>query len=91
MLVSRVHTTPASGLVSSFCMTLAGLFSNAFFGLAFVTIGLGPGLVGIGLVSGSHTLVDWGTTIQGSNGWKFGLGALMMCILGAHPRPAAGG
>ena len=79
MLVSRV-IHPGVGLVSSFCMTLAGLFSNAFFGLAFVTIGLGPGLVGIGLVSGSHTLVDWGTTIQGSNGWKFGLGALMMCI-----------
>jgi APA family basic amino acid/polyamine antiporter len=79
MLVSRV-IHPGVGLVSSFCMTLAGLFSNAFFGLAFVTIGLGPGLVGVGLVSGSHTLVDWGTTIQGSTGWKFALGTLMMCI-----------
>jgi amino acid transporter len=79
MLVSRV-IHPAAGLVSSFCMTLAGLFSNAFFGLAFVTIGLGPGLVGVGLVSGSHTLVDWGTTIQNSTGWKFALGSLMMCV-----------
>jgi APA family basic amino acid/polyamine antiporter len=79
MLVSRV-IHPALGLVSSFCMTLATLFSNAFFGLAFVTIGLGPGLVGVGLVSGSHTLVDWGTTIQGSTGWKFALGSLMMCV-----------
>lgn len=79
MLVSRV-IHPGMGLVSSFCMTLAGLFSNAFFGIAFVTIGLGPGLVGVGLVSGSHTLVNWGTTIQGSTGWKFALGTLMMCI-----------
>jgi APA family basic amino acid/polyamine antiporter len=79
MLVSRV-LHPALGLVSSFCMTLATLFSNAFFGIAFVTIGLGPGLVGIGLVAHSHTLVDWGTTIQGSTGWKFALGSLMMCV-----------
>lgn len=77
MLVSRV-LHPAVGLISSFCMTLAGLFSNAFFGIAFVTIGLGPGLVGVGLVADSHTLVDWGTTIQSTNGWKFGLGAAMM-------------
>ncbi|MGO9960706.1 MAG: amino acid permease [Solirubrobacteraceae bacterium] len=79
MLVSRV-IHPGVGLISSFCMTLAGLFSNAFFGLAFVTIGLGPGLVGVGLVSGSHTLVNWGTTIQGSTGWKFALGGAMMCV-----------
>lgn len=77
MLVSRV-LHPAVGLISSFCMTLAGLFSNAFFAIAFVTIGLGPGLVGVGLVADSHTLVDWGTTIQSTNGWKFGLGAAMM-------------
>jgi basic amino acid/polyamine antiporter, APA family len=79
MLVSRV-IHPGVGLVSSFCMTLAGLFSNAFFGIAFVTIGLGPGLVGVGLISDSHTLVNWGTTIQSSTGWKFALGTLMMCI-----------
>ena len=79
MLVSRV-IHPALGLVSSFCMTLATLFSNAFFGLAFVTIGLGPGFVGIGLVAHSQTLINWGTTIQGSTGWKFALGSLMMCI-----------
>lgn len=81
MLVSRV-LHPAVGLISSFCMTLAGLFSNAFFGIAFVTIGLGPGLVGVGLVADSHTLVDWGTTIQSTNGWKFGLGAAMMVAAG---------
>ena len=79
MLVSRV-IHPALGVVSSFCMTLATLFSNAFFGLAFVTIGLGPGFVGIGLVAHSQTLINWGTTIQSSTGWKFALGSLMMCV-----------
>ncbi len=82
MLVSRV-IHPGVGLVSSFCMTLAGLFSNAFFGLAFVTIGLGPGFVGVGLVAGSHTLVNWGSTIETSTGWKYALGGLMMCASAA--------
>src|SRR5205807_8224316 len=62
MLVSRV-IHPAVGLVSSFCMTLAGLLSNAFFGIAFVTIGLAPGLTGVGLISGHSTLVRRGTEI----------------------------
>jgi basic amino acid/polyamine antiporter, APA family len=79
MLVSRV-LHPAVGLISSFCMTLAGLLSNAFFGIAFTTIGLGPGLIGIGLVAGSDTLVDWGTTIQSTNGWKYGVGVFMMLL-----------
>jgi basic amino acid/polyamine antiporter, APA family len=79
MLVSRV-IHPAVGIISSFCMTLATLFSNAFFGIAFVTIGLGPGFVGIGLIAHSHTLVNWGTTIQGSTAWKFWLGSAMMCV-----------
>ena len=39
MLVSRV-IHPAVGYVSVFCMTTAGLLSNAFFGLAVVTAGL---------------------------------------------------
>ena len=39
MLVSRV-VHPAIGYVSVFCMTTAGLLSNAFFGLAVVTAGL---------------------------------------------------
>lgn len=79
MLVSRV-IHPAVGLVSSFCMTLAGLLSNAFFGYAFVTIGLGPGLVGLGLLAGDHSLVNAGTTISTEKGWRFALGALMMCL-----------
>lgn len=82
MLVSRV-LHPSLGLVSSFCMTLATLFSNAFFGIAFVTIGLGPGLIGLGLVGGNHTLVHWGMTIQDSTTWKFVLGAGMMVLAAA--------
>ncbi len=76
MLVSRV-IHPSVGLVSSFCMTLAGLLSNAFFGIAFVTIGLAPGLTGVGLISGNATLVRWGTEIT-SKHWIIVLGALMM-------------
>lgn len=78
MLVSRV-IHPLVGLVSSFCMTLAGLLSNAFFGIAFVTIGLAPGLAGIGLVGDWPTLVEWSADIQSKN-WQIGLGGLMMCL-----------
>jgi amino acid transporter len=81
VLVSRV-LHPALGLVSSFCMTLSSVLSCAFFGIAFVTIGLGPGLIGIGLVAGSDTLLDWGSTIQGSRTWQFFLGAGMMVLAG---------
>ena len=40
MIVSRV-IGPLVGIISSFCMTMAGLLSNAFFGIAFVTSALG--------------------------------------------------
>jgi basic amino acid/polyamine antiporter, APA family len=79
MLVSRV-IHPAVGVISSFCMTVANLFSNAYFGIGFVTISLGPGLIATGLIGHDQTLVNWGTTIEGSTGWKFGLGSLMMLI-----------
>ena len=78
MFVSRV-IHPMVGLISSFCMTLAGLLSNAFFGIAFVTIGLAPGLQGIGLVGGWPTLVEWSADIQTEN-WTIALGGLMMCL-----------
>jgi len=81
MLVSRV-LHPVAGLMSSFCMTMAGLLSNAFFGLAFVTVGLGPGLTGIGLIGHNHTLVKWGTTLSASHKWQFIFGALMMIAAG---------
>jgi APA family basic amino acid/polyamine antiporter len=50
VLVSRV-VHPVAGLMSSFSITMAGLLSNAYFGIAFVTVGLGPGLTGIGLIA----------------------------------------
>jgi amino acid transporter len=81
MLVSRV-VHPVAGLMSSFCMTMAGLLSNAFFGLAFVTVGLGPGFTGIGLIAHNSTLISWGTTISTSHTWEFILGAFMMICSG---------
>ena len=53
--------------------------SNAFFGIAFVTIGLAPGLQGIGLVGGWPTLVEWSADIQTEH-WTIALGGLMMCL-----------
>lgn len=82
VLVSRV-LHPALGLMSSFCMTLSTVLSCAFFGIAVVTVGLGPGFIGMGLVAGSDTLVDWGMTIQGSRTWQFFIGAGMMVLAGS--------
>ncbi len=81
VLVSRV-VHPVAGLISSFCLTMAGLLSNAFFGLAFVTVGLGPGLTGIGLIAHSTRLVKWGTTLSASHKWQFIFGGLMMIAAG---------
>jgi basic amino acid/polyamine antiporter, APA family len=78
ILVSRV-LHPMLGLVSSFCMTLANLLSNAFFGIAVVTIGLGPGLTGLGLINHNATLIRWGADIQTKN-WEFGIGTIMFLI-----------
>jgi len=82
MIVSRV-IHPLAGLISSFCMTLAGLLSNAFFGVAFVTLGIGPGLVSLGLLERSPGLINAGTTIQSNLGWRFGIGAAMMLLSAA--------
>ena len=68
--------------MSSFCMTMAGLLSNAFFGLAFVSVGLGPGLTGIGLIAHNHTLMKWGATLSGSQKGQFIFGGLMMIAAG---------
>ena len=78
MFVSRV-IHPMVGLISSFCMTLAGLLSNAFFGIAFVTIGLAPGLQGIGLVGDWPTLVEWSAR-HPDRELDDRLGGLMMCL-----------
>jgi basic amino acid/polyamine antiporter, APA family len=82
MIVSRV-LHPLVGLVSSFCMTLAELLSIAYFAIAFITLGIGPGLVTLGLVHHSTTLINWGIQVQASNYWKFGLGAGMLVISAA--------
>jgi APA family basic amino acid/polyamine antiporter len=79
MFVSRV-IHPAVGLVSSFCMTLAGILSNAFFGIVIASIAVGPGLVVLGVVSKHPTLVHWGGTVSSSHGWQFGLGCVLMVL-----------
>lgn len=79
MIVSRV-IHPVAGLISSFCMTMAGLFSNAFFGIAFVTQAVGPGAVAVGTIGGYSGLVTFGQDVQASTGWQFGLGSLMIAL-----------
>jgi basic amino acid/polyamine antiporter, APA family len=81
MLVSRV-VHPAIGYVSVFCMTTAGLLSNAFFGLAVVTAGLSPLCVSVGLIGGYPGLVSWGNHIATSKGWLLFFGLLMFAIAG---------
>ena len=81
MLVSRI-IHPLVGLISSFCMTLAGLLSNVFFGIAFATLAVGPGLIVIGLVGGNETLVSWGSTVLTDKEWQFALATLCI-VLGA--------
>lgn len=81
MLVSRV-IHPAVGYVSVFCMTTAGLLSNAFFGLAVVTAGLSPLCVSVGLIGGYPGLVSWGNHISTSKGWLLFFGLLSLAFAG---------
>lgn len=78
LFVSRI-IHPLGGLISSFFMTTANMLSNAFFAVAFATIAVGPGFQIIGLISGSSTLMSWGTSVSTSKGWEFAVGAI--CIL----------
>ena len=82
MLVSRV-IHPAVGYISVFCMTTAGLLSNAFFALAVTTAGISPLCSGVGLVGGYPGLVRFGTTVSTSKGWIIFFGLVMFCISGA--------
>lgn len=82
MLVSRV-LHPLPGLVSSFCMTVANMLSVAFFGVAIVILGVSPGLIALGLIADSPTLIDWGNTIAASKWWTFGIGTLLVVLGGA--------
>jgi amino acid transporter len=82
MLVSRV-IHPAVGYISVFCMTTAGLLSNAFFALAVTTAGIAPLCAGVGLVGGYPGLVDFGNTVSTSKGWIIFFGLIMFAISGA--------
>jgi amino acid transporter len=79
-LVSRlIH--PVVGLISSLCVCFSVTLAIGAFGLAAATVVVGPGLTAVGLVSDSSTLVDWGQTVQSSNGWKFVLGTLSIALV----------
>jgi APA family basic amino acid/polyamine antiporter len=79
MIVSRV-LSPLLGFISSFCMTMAGLLSNAFFAIAFVTSALGPSFVLVGTIGHHQSLIDFGTKISTHRNWEFGLGSLMIVV-----------
>jgi amino acid transporter len=82
MLVSRI-IHPAVGYVSVFCMTTAGLLSNAFFGLAVVTAGITPLCVSVGLIGGYPGLASWGQHAATSKGWLIFFGLVMFAFSGA--------
>ncbi len=87
VLVGRV-THPAIGLISSFFWTSGVIISIAFIALAFVTVGLGPSLAAVGLVSGSDSLVTAGNDLVAKEGWQFGIGTAL--ILGSSVLLAGG-
>ena len=78
-LISRI-IHPALGVVAGVCQSVAAFLSVAFFGIALVTTGLGPGLISLGLIDGHPRLVRWGTTIETSHGWQIGLGTGMIAV-----------
>ena len=82
VLVGRV-THPVVGLVSSFFWTSGVILSIAFIALAFVTVGLGPSLTAVGLVSGNDSLVTAGNDLATSEGWQFAIGTLLILISAA--------
>ena len=79
VLVGRV-THPAIGLVSSFFWMSGVILSIAFIALAFVTVGLGPSLAAVGLVSGHDSLVTAGNDLATSKGWQFAIGTLLILV-----------
>lgn len=82
VIVSRV-VSPLVGLISSCCQTVANLLSVAFFGSVIVTLGVGPGLIGIGLVAHNQALIDFGTTVQNGPVWKIVFGTIMYLLAAA--------
>ena len=82
MIVSRV-IHPLAGIVSSFCMSMAGFLSNAFFGLAFAIFAVSPSAIAIGNIGGYDWLTEWGQDIAASRWWQFSLGAGMIAVSSA--------
>jgi amino acid transporter len=82
MIVSRV-IHPLAGIVSSFCMSMAGFLSNAFFGLAFAIFAVSPSAIAIGDIGGYGWLTEWGQDIAASRWWQFFLGAAMISVSSA--------
>lgn len=79
VLVGRV-THPVVGLISSFFWTSGVILSIAFIALAFVTVGLGPSLAAVGLVSGHDSLVTAGNDLATSQDWQFAIGTLLILV-----------
>jgi amino acid transporter len=65
---------PIVGIVSSFCFTAGVLLSAAGITLFLVTGALAPSFAAIGVVSHSHTLLNWGATLETNHGWQYGIG-----------------
>jgi len=82
MLVSRV-IHPMVGYISVFCMTTAGLLSNAFFALAITTAGIAPLCSAVGLIGGYPGLVTFGSTVGTSKPWIIGLGLALFAVSAA--------
>ncbi len=80
-IVSRV-IHPTVGVVSSIFMLLAQFLSVAFFGIAFVTTGVVPGLTAVGLIGHNQRYIDWANDISASHGWQFVLGSLVVLLAG---------
>ena len=54
----------------------------AFFGIAFVTTGVVPGLTAVGLIGHNQRYIDWANDISASHGWQFVLGSLVVLLAG---------
>jgi amino acid transporter len=81
VIVSRtLH--PALGTISASCISLSSFLSIAFEGIAFVTLGVVPALIVVGLVGGHARLVSWGHTVASSHNWQFAIGCVGIVIAG---------
>jgi basic amino acid/polyamine antiporter, APA family len=81
-IVSRV-IHPTLGVISSVFMLLAQFLSVAFFGIAFVTTGVVPGLNAVGLIGHNNTYINWANDISTGKGWQMALGSLVILAAGA--------